>query len=82
MPPLVKRRTPVLEPVGSHKLVKVPEKELDPEFLMKDPEFVKKYEAMEARHGIDRPELEDPRVMSVLMAKLGWQLDIYEFKKK
>jgi hypothetical protein len=53
MPPLVKRRTPVLEPVGSHKLVKVPEKELDPEFLMKDPEFVKKYEAVRiacARH--------------------------------
>ena len=44
--PLVKRRTPVLEPTGSHKLVKVPEKKLDPDELMKDPEFVKKYEAV------------------------------------
>ena len=37
---------------------------------------------MEARHGIDRPELEDSRVMSVLMSKLGWKMEMYEFKKK
>ena len=37
---------------------------------------------MEARHGIDRPELEDPRVMSVLMSKLGWKMEMYEFQKK
>ena len=50
--PLRKQRTPVLEPSGSQKLVKVPERELDPEVLMKDPEFVKKYEAVRLRSAL------------------------------
>eukprot|EP00966_Prymnesium_polylepis_P145419 3358382-Prymnesium_polylepis.1 len=42
--PLRKQRTPKLVPTGSETLVKVPERELDPEVLMKDPEFVKLYQ--------------------------------------
>mmetsp|Transcript_11519 Transcript_11519/g.29729 ORF Transcript_11519/g.29729 Transcript_11519/m.29729 type:complete len:87 (-) Transcript_11519:370-630(-) len=80
--PLRKQRTPKLVPTGSETLVKVPERELDPEVLMKDPEFVKLYQQMNARHGIRRPELKDPRVMSVLMREFGWKLEMWEFKDK
>lgn len=41
-----KARTPALEPSRAEKLVKVPERELDPQVLMKDPQVAQKYDAV------------------------------------
>lgn len=40
------------------------------------------FSQMAARHGLDRPELEDPRVMSLALHRMGWKLEMWEFKNQ